>query len=182
MKAETDPRSRDFDFLLGSWTVEHRRLRDRLAGSTDWESFEGTAECRSVLGGVGNVDEITMPTRGLIGMTLRLFDRRTGRWSLHWASSVTGALEPPVVGGFDEGVGHFYGDDVHEGRSIRVRFIWDDITPTTARWQQAFSADGERSWETNWVMTFRRRKRKDTDSARDPRPRDPTDPSLSRWR
>jgi hypothetical protein len=112
--------------------------------------------CREVLDGVGNIDEIAMPTRGVVGMTVRLFDRTTGLWSLYWASSLTGRLEPPVVGGFERGVGRFYGDDVHDGRAVRVRFVWDEITATTARWQQAFSDDNERTWETNWIMAFTR--------------------------
>jgi len=153
---ELDPRARDFDFLLGTWDVRHRRLRDRLVGSEDWDTFDGTAACREVLDGVGNVDEIWMPSRGVVGMTVRLFDRQTALWSLHWASSATGVFEPPVVGGFDAGVGLFYGDDVHAGRSIRVRFRWDNITRRTARWQQAFSTDDERTWETNWIMELTR--------------------------
>jgi hypothetical protein len=147
---------RDFDFLIGSWTVEHRRLTQRLVGATDWDTFRGTAVCRAVLDGVGNVDEITLPALGAVGMTVRLFNRATGSWSLHWSSSLTGTFEPPVVGGFEDGVGRFYGDDVHDGRPIRVRYVWDGITPTAARWQQAFSVDHGQTWETNWVMAFTR--------------------------
>jgi hypothetical protein len=151
-----ETRAPDFDFLIGTWHVDHRRLIHRLAGSTDWETFAGTATCRKVLDGIGNVDEITMPSRGMTGMTVRLFNPATGLWSLHWASNLAGVLEPPVIGGFENGVGRFYGDDTHEGRPIRVRYIWDQISATGARWQQAFSVDHERTWETNWVMTFTR--------------------------
>lgn len=35
---------------------------------------------------------------------------------------------------------------------IRVRYTWDETTATTARWQQAFSPDEGRTWETNWIM------------------------------
>ncbi len=61
-----------------------------------------------------------------------------------------------MVGRFDGGIGRFFGDDQHEGIPIRVRFVWDEITPTSARWQQAFSIDGGETWETNWVMRFQR--------------------------
>jgi Helix-turn-helix family len=156
MSQRLDAASRDFDFLHGTWTVEHHRLRERLVGSSDWETFTGTAKCWEVLDGFGNVDEIAMPARGAVGMTVRLLDRRSGLWSLHWASSLTGAFEPPVTGGFEGGVGRFFGDDTHDGRPIRVRYVWDEITSTSARWQQAFSADGGATWEPNWVMVFTR--------------------------
>ena len=44
---------------------------------------------------------------------------------------------------------------------IRVRFIWSGVTTPTPRWEQAFSDDGGETWETNWVMDFTPRGRKD---------------------
>ena len=66
------------------------------------------------------------------------------------------ALDPPMIGKFTGTQGVFYGDDSFEGRPIRVRFIWTAVSPTECRWEQAFSADGEQSWETNWTMQFTR--------------------------
>lgn len=150
----------DFDFLVGTWTVANRRLKQRLAGSTDWEEFESTSQCHNLLGGTANLDEFSFPD-GTSGMTMRLLDRRTGQWSLNWAASGEGALLPPVHGGFtgagDDYRGEFYGDDRHEGTPVRVRYVWSHITPTSARWEQAFSTDGEQTWEVNWIMDFTRR-------------------------
>jgi hypothetical protein len=146
----------DFDFLHGTWTVHHRRLRDRMVGSDDWEEFDGTTVCAPILGGLGNFEQVWMPARNAIGATLRLFDRDAEQWSIYWASSLTGRLEPPVTGRFHDGVGTFLGDDVHDGQPVRVRFIWDEISPTTARWNQAFAPADADDWETNWVMRLTR--------------------------
>jgi hypothetical protein len=147
----------NFNFLVGSWDLENRRLKQLLAGSTEWYEFPATSECISLLGGAGNLDEMSMPTLGYSGVTLRLYNAERDEWSLYWVSSRDPKIDTPVVGRFEDGVGTFYGDDTHEGQPIRVRFLWSKITPTSARWEQAFSTDGEETWETNWVMKFARR-------------------------
>ncbi|OLF13546.1 hypothetical protein [Actinophytocola xanthii] len=148
----------DFDFLTGTWNVANRRLTTWLVGSDEWDEFPGEARALSVWGGAANFDEITFPTRGYSGLTLRLYDREREEWSIHWSNSRTGQLDVPVVGRFgSDGVGTFFADEQHEGRPVRLRFIWSNITATTARWEQAYSPDGERTWETNWVMDFTRK-------------------------
>lgn len=146
----------DFDFLIGSWTIRNRQLKSLFTDCADWEVFPSTSTCQPILGGIGNVEEIVFPDTGTRGMTLRLFDTERRTWSLYWANSRSGVLFPPVVGGFDQGRGDFYGDDTHDGKPIRAHFAWSGITPTSARWEQEFSADGGRTWESNWVMEFSR--------------------------
>ena len=149
---------RDFDFLIGDWSVLHRRLRRRLAGDTEWDEFTGPASARKILGGLGNFDEISLPlpSGAYAGATVRLFNPATRLWSIYWMDSRNPVLDPPMVGKFSDGRGHFYGDDRLDGRAIRVRFIWTPITAQSCRWEQAFSEDEGRSWETNWVMSFTR--------------------------
>lgn len=147
----------DFDFLAGSWNVASRRRRLFLARCEEWDEFPATSQCLRLFDGAANVDWISFHTLDSTGVTLRLFQPDRQEWSIYWASSRDGILQPPVVGRFDDGEGRFYGDDTYDGKDIRVRYIWSDITPTTARWEQAFSADQERTWEINWIMTFTRR-------------------------
>jgi hypothetical protein len=148
----------DFDFFVGRWTVAHRRLRRRLAGDTQWEEFAGRSELRQIVGGLANIDDnvIELPAGTYRAATVRAFDPATGLWSIWWIDGRNPRLEPPVHGRFENGVGTFLGDDVFEGRPIRVRFIWSEIAPRSARWEQAFSADGGATWETNWIMRFTR--------------------------
>jgi hypothetical protein len=146
----------DFDFFVGTWTSRHRRLREILVGSTDWYEFEGASRSWSVFDGAGNIDEITFPSQGWGGVTMRLYDAERDEWSLYWASSRTGLSIPPVVGRFDGGVGVFTAEEDYDGRPITVRYTWSDITPESCRWEQAFSPDKGETWETNWVMEFTR--------------------------
>ncbi|WP_410661610.1 hypothetical protein [Amycolatopsis sp. lyj-112] len=146
----------DFDFYTGSWNVACRRLETLFEGCDTWYEFTGTSTCRPIFGGGGNIEEIHFPTLGNSGFALRLFDVERKEWSIHWAGSRTGLLEPPVVGTFAEGRGDFYGDDTHDGKPIKVHLSWSDITGTSARWEQEFSLDEGRTWESNWVMEFTR--------------------------
>lgn len=150
--------SNDFDFFFGDWRVRHSRLKRRLAGDTEWVQFGGDTTTRPILGGLGNMDDnvLELPEGEYEAVTLRLFDPATREWSIRWIDARNPKLEEPVFGRFENGVGLFYGDDVFEGRPIRVRFTWSDITATTCRWAQAFSPDAGATWEENWIMEFTR--------------------------
>jgi len=150
----------DFDFLVGNWQVHHRKLRQRLANSHTWDEFEGTLSMRKLMDGYANVDDnvFNTPAGAYRGVGLRSYDPKTAQWAIWWLDgrSPFGDLDPPVKGHFVNGVGTFYADDTLRGKPVRVRFVWSKITPTTARWEQAYSADGGKTWEINWVMDFKR--------------------------
>jgi hypothetical protein len=159
----------DFDFLHGEWQVLNRRRTDFLDPASHWEEFTATSRCRPLFDGAANIDEMDMPHLGSKGLTLRLFDRETEQWSLNWSSSTSGKLFPPVIGRFDGDRGEFHGDDTFPqvlgsartggtpiGKDVRVRFVWSRVSPSAARWEQAFSVDGGKAWVTNWVMEFSR--------------------------
>jgi hypothetical protein len=149
---------RDFDFFMGRWKIHNRRLRERLAGCTEWDEFEATVVARPILDGMGNEDEYrTDYGGGYVGMSFRFFDPETGLWSIYWADSrYSGLLDPPVIGSFSGDTGIFEGEDEFEGRPILVRYTWSRVTTPSPRWEQAFSEDGGKTWETNWVNDFSR--------------------------
>ncbi len=149
----------DFDFLHGSWTVEHRRLKHRLMQSKDWEMFSGTCVVQPLLNGQANIDDnvLHLPAGMYRAASLRAFNPQTQQWSIWWLDSrAAGNIEPAVVGEFRDGVGTFSATDALEGKKILVQFTWSDIKPQSAKWQQAFSEDDGKTWETNWTMEFRR--------------------------
>jgi hypothetical protein len=149
----------DWDWLVGSWTVRHHRLKGRLVGSTEWEDFAGTSRLWLTLDGLGTVDDnvLELPGGTYRAVGIRSFDPKTSQWSIWWLDGRNPTyIEPPVHGGFKDGVGTFIGDDTLNGRPIKMRFRWSNITPTSAHWEQAFSPDGGATWETNWTMEFTR--------------------------
>jgi hypothetical protein len=147
----------DFDFIAGEWNVRNRRLLKRGVGSDEWTEFPATTRATPYLAGAANVDEVTFPTLGWSGLTVRTFDKVRQQWSIYWVNSNTGHLQSPVRGGFSGDIGEFHGDDEDGGRPIKVVFDWRKLGPSRARWSQRFSYDDGRTWETNWVMELERK-------------------------
>jgi hypothetical protein len=149
----------DFDFNLGTWRTHVKRLLHPLTGSSTWAEYDGTSVVSKVWDGRANLLELEAdgPAGRIEGLGLRLYNPESHQWSLNWASSVDGEFQqPPMIGQFVGGRGEFVDHEVFSGKSILSRNAFSDISPDFARFEQAFSDDGGRSWETNWVMTFTR--------------------------
>jgi hypothetical protein len=146
-----------FDFLFGEWRVHHRLKR----ANGEWWEFDGTASNRGLMAGASNVEEhiFTKPSGTTYGVALRAYDADQDHWTIWWLDSraMSGPLQAPNVGRFENGVGQFYSEFTDSGKAIRSRLKWSDITATSARWEQAYSYDGGKTWDTNWIMTFARR-------------------------
>jgi hypothetical protein len=148
--------AKDFDFEFGDWTVHHKIKRP----TGEWLEIEGTSNTRPVLDGLGNVEDniFHRPTGDTRGLAVRAYDPATATWAIWWIDSRAphSPLDPPVKGRFTAGVGTFYADGDINGKPARTRFTWSKITKTSARWEQAFSFDGGKTWDTNWIMDFTR--------------------------
>lgn len=146
----------DFDFYEGKWNLRNRKLNSRLTKCTEWTEFSSTQEMYKVLNGIGNVDNFlaTFDGNPFEGMTVRLFNPKTKLWSLYWADSNEGKFDPPVVGSFENQVGHFFTKDNLDNKPIVVVFRWDARDKENPVWSQAFSDDNGLTWEWNWHMYF----------------------------
>jgi hypothetical protein len=146
----------DFDFEFGSWRAHIARRLKPLTGSTEWVEYEGTSVVRPWWDGRANIGELRVsgPAGKIEGMSVRLYDPASRQWKIHWANAADGALGEAMVGGFVNGRGEFYNQEMLGNRAILVRFIFSEISARTFRIEQAFSPDGGTSWETNWISDF----------------------------
>lgn len=145
----------DFDFHIGTWKTHVKRRLRPLTGSSTWVEMNGTTIVRKVWDGKANLVELVAdtPNGRFEGLNLRLYNPQARQWSLSFASSSDGTLAPPTIGEFKNGRGEFYAQETLNGRAILVRFIISDITPESIRFEQAFSDDGGKTWEVNWIAT-----------------------------
>jgi len=138
-------------------------LNRRLVGSTEWVEFDGTTVCRKVLDGRAEVEEMNVESADkhtrIQGMALRLYNPEAHQWSIYWVNGADGVMEQnPMVGEFNNGRGEFYNQQVYEGRAIYARFIWSGVNTNSPHFEQAFSTDGGKTWETNWITDQTREK------------------------
>jgi len=147
--------ARDFDFEIGSWRTQLRRLAKPLSGDTTWVEYSGTTVVRKVWDGRANLVELDVagPAGRIEGLSLRLYNPQSRQWSLNFSNSASGTLAVPSVGEFRDGRGEFLSHEEYGGRMILVRFVIIPVTPDTYRFEQSYSDDGGRTWELNWVAT-----------------------------
>ena len=147
----------DFDFLLGSWKIHLKRRVKPLTGSNQWVEFDGTVVCHSIWKGLAEVEEFNVdsPEKKIFiqGLAVRLYNPRNRQWTIYWANRKNGVFDAaPQIGHFSNGRGEFYGQDTTEdGRPVYVRFEWSNITSSAPHFEQAYSEDGGRTWEVNWI-------------------------------
>ena len=148
----------DFDFYEGKWKLRNKKLKTRLDNCNEWTEFESTQEMYRVLNGVGNIDNYLASLDGkpFEGMSVRLFNPKTRLWSIYWADSNEGILQPAVLGSFENNVAHFFTKDTFNDKKILVVFRWDVRDKENPIWSQAFSEDDGKNWEWNWYMYFSR--------------------------
>jgi len=146
----------DFDYLVGSWNIHLKRLLHPLTGSNEWIEFDGTVVCRQVWNGHAEVEEFNVDSQEknihIHGLAVRLYNPASRQWTIYWANEKNGVMDAaPQVGHFRDGRGEFYGQDTLDGRPIFVRFTWTNTSSLAPHFEQAYSDDGGKTWEVNWV-------------------------------
>lgn len=144
----------DLDWDIGTWQTHQRRLLHPLTGSTTWVEYRGIDVVRRMWDGANvGLIEADGPAGHLEIFTLRLYNPDTHEWSVYFANSASGSLSTPAVGQFKNGHADFVDQESYNSRTILLRFSISDITPTSARFAQAFSDDGGKTWEENFIVT-----------------------------
>lgn len=153
----------DFDWEIGAWDTQLRRLREPLSGKTDWVEYTGTSVIKAIMGGRANLVELDVCGSGgrIAGVSLRLYQPSNDQWTLNFANLANGLMTEPMYGSFKDGQGIFYGKDTVNGRAVLVRFLIVPMGAGKWRFEQAYSADGGQHWETNWIAIDSRRKAQD---------------------
>jgi hypothetical protein len=150
----------DFDWEFGTWKTHVKRRLRPLSGSQEWVEYEGTTTVSKVWNGQANLVEldVTGPAGRIEALSLRLYNPEARQWSLNFSNINSGTMAIPTVGEFKDGRGEFYAQETLGARSILVRFVISDFSRESAHFEQSFSDDGGKTWETNWIAVDTRLK------------------------
>lgn len=152
-----------FDFWLGSWTVDQEILQQ----DGTWVHFPAVDRVERAADGCAVIehwrgivqffwDGMTAPD-SMHGFSVRSFDPAHGAWSILWLSSRHDALTQPFTGTFAPGRGTFTKRVPQaDGRTSISRIVFAPVNPDTVEWSIATSSDGGTTWRTVWRMHFRR--------------------------
>jgi hypothetical protein len=148
----------DFDFSIGAFKTHIRRLTHPLTGSHTWTEWNGTVVTRRIWDGDGDLEELEAggPGGHFQGLTLRLYDAKAHKWALYWVNVDDGSVGTRMLGDFAQGRGVFYDKETINGRAVEVRNIYSGATADTYHFEQAFSSDGGKTWETNFIANLTR--------------------------
>ena len=149
----TSDGQRDFDLQIGTWNTKLSRLVEPLSGSSEWVEYEGTTVVRKAWDGRASLVEFDVkgPAGRIEALSVRLYNPQSRQWSIHYASRAGGTLAAPVYGRFTNGRGEFHGQELIDGRAVFVRFVISPGGKNAWRFEQAFSNDGGKTWEVNWI-------------------------------
>ena len=149
----------DFNFLANkSWIVNNYLLRERIYEVEKWDEFEARlSDFQFILGGLGNIDKFKGVRNGVSfeASSLRLFNEKEQLWSIYWIDNLSQKLIPQVTGAFKKGRGEFFGEELYQGKTYKLRFLWTGISEYSARWEQAYFIESLQKWKTNWIMEFK---------------------------
>jgi len=147
------PEARQFDFWLGRWDVN---LRIKKEGKWPPSSVRAVAEIYSILGGEAILE--LWDSASIKGFSVRTFDPARGEWLLwlNWPGTNRSGSSG-LSGSFHHGRGDFFSErPAADGGTLISHYSFNDITPNTLRWDDAYSSDGGETWRHQWRMEFTR--------------------------
>lgn len=155
----TGPRMENFNMLEGVWAVESHSLQRRMAAEKVWLENHMETEYRILLDGLVAINDTygSFNNRPMHGIMIRAYDPDKDEWQFHWMSKGYPHLTEQVRGRFENGVGVFYGEEVNEGRTFKMRFRWKMISENHAFWEQSYQDPETGEWEINWTLDLRRK-------------------------
>lgn len=159
--AQSADQQHAFDFHFGTWRTHILSRSSTASGATRWNKMTGAVIDQPLWNGRANLEKIEASGAAghFQGLTLFLYDPKTGQWSQQFASSSDGIMEEPVYGEFKNGHGVFYGWSGNGNKKALERDMWSNITPNSYHFEIASSADGGKTWVKEFIAQLTRLKK-----------------------
>jgi len=144
---------RQFDFWLGEWEL--------IWFDKDGNEQKGANTITSILNGCVIQEQFDgNPAMNFKGMSVSVFNEKKDLWQQTWVDNNGGYLD--FTGGFQNDVMTLSRETERNGQEIMQRMRWYDIEKDSIKWAWESSKDGGKSWQTNWLLYYKRKRDKVT--------------------
>jgi hypothetical protein len=146
----SEAQQKEFDFWVGSWDLT-------WPGNTAGEIAHGTNNVSRILDGCVVQENFSggtaMPLRG---MSLSLFNGRSGKWQQTWVDNQGAYLD--FTGEFKNGQMILSREATKpDGSKLLQRMVYKNIAPTEFDWSWENSTDGGKTWNVVWPVHYHRK-------------------------
>jgi hypothetical protein len=142
------------DFWIGDWTLHSRQ---RVAPDRDeWREEMAVNHVRAILDGKVIQEEFDgrQLAKPLLGMSLSVYHAPTKKWKQTWVDNQGSYLD--FVGEYRDGKMIFTRDAQVQGRAIKQRMCFENITPDRFTWKWERSSDDGKPWLLLWELQYQR--------------------------
>jgi hypothetical protein len=138
------PEAQQFDFWLGEWDL------------TWGESDQGTNKISKIMGGCVILEEFSgAPAMDFQGMSVSVFNQRTGLWHQTWVDNNGGYLD--FKGSFENGKMVLSRTATIEGKPALQRMVWYNLSENVLDWNWERSLNGGETWDVLWSIHYKRK-------------------------
>jgi|SRR5690349_3089116 len=146
----SETEQKQLDFWVGDWDLT-------WPGANPGETGHGTNTIKRVMDGCVVEEnfsgESSLPLRG---MSVSLFDVRSGHWKQTWVDNSGGYLD--FTGDFKDGQMILSREGLRpDGTKVQMRMVFKNITHNEFDWSWESSPDGGKTWKVVWPIHYKRK-------------------------
>ncbi len=134
-----EPLNHEFDFWIGNWDVY-------------WEDKQGVNFVLRILDDA--VIKENFEGDGLVGISVSTFSKEDNHWHQTWVDNTGSYLD--FVGDFADGKMILVRNGIVEGKPVKQRMVWYDISKDAFLWNWERSDDNGTTWRELWKLEYKR--------------------------
>ena len=141
----TAPEASQFDFWVGSWDLTWN------------DTSHGTNNIQKIMGGCAVNENFNDPVMNYSGSSWSVYNVNTKLWQQTWIDNAGAYIS--LSGKFEHNEMALTAQPrkLPNGKEIVSRMVFFNITPESFDWRWEATKDNGTSWQTNWLIHYKRK-------------------------